>query len=162
MGRTAKARAFQRVRRKDHDAAHRSLARVGVESLSDQLFRNLSGGQQQRVLLARTLAADPEVLVLDEPTAGMDVASEAATIEFLRALNRDHRVTIAIVSHRLSLVVNLADCVMLIGNQSALFGSLDEVVQEGPLSELYGVPVHVGTVAGKTTLVVGLPGADNV
>jgi ABC-type Mn2+/Zn2+ transport system ATPase subunit len=84
------------------------LARLGAESLSHQLFRNLSGGQQQRVLLARALAADADLLVLDEPTAGMDAASEAAILEFLRNLNRSQGVTILIVTHRLPIVLNFA------------------------------------------------------
>ena len=83
-------------------------ARVDAESLAPHLFRSLSGGQQQRVLLARALAAEPDLLVLDEPTAGMDIASEAAILEFLRELNRSTGVTILIVTHMLSLVINFA------------------------------------------------------
>jgi ABC-type Mn2+/Zn2+ transport system ATPase subunit len=120
------------------------------------LFRNLSGGQQQRVLLARALAADDtDLLVLDEPTAGMDAASEAATLEFLRNLNRTRSVTMLIVTHQLPIVLNLATSIMLLGAQTILHGAVDEVLQEERLSELYGVPVHLGVVAGQRTLVVG-------
>ena len=115
MGCTARAGALRRTRATDRDGAQRALARVGVESLGPQLFRSLSGGQQQRVLLARALAAEPDVLVLDEPTSGMDIASEAATLEFLQDLHRMRGVTILIVTHLLSLVLNFASSIMLMG-----------------------------------------------
>ena len=91
MGCAARGRVLRGTRATDREAAQRALARVGAESLGSQLFRSLSGGQQQRVLLARALAADPDVLVLDEPTAGMDLASEAAILEFLRDLESHAR-----------------------------------------------------------------------
>lgn len=162
MGRAARARPLQRVHHADLDAARRALALLGAEPLSRQLFRNLSGGQQQRVLLARALAADhTDVLVLDEPTAGMDVASEAAIIEFLRNLNQTQGVTILIVTHLLPIVLNLATSIMLLGTRTILHGTVDDVLKEESLSELYGVPVHLGVVAGQRTVVVGRwDGAD--
>ena len=120
------------------------------------VFRTLSGGQQQRVLLARALAADhTDVLVLDEPTAGMDAASEAGILEFLRDLNRTRGVTMLIVTHMLPIVLNLATSIMLLGARTVLHGTVDDVLREEGLSELYGVPVHLGIVAGQRTLVVG-------
>lgn len=162
MARSARAGALQRIQREDRDTAGRALARVGGQALSDHLYRNLSGGQQQRVLLARAIAAGSEMLMLDEPTAGMDVASEAAMIGFLQQLNRDLNVTVIIVTHLLPIVLNLASSVMLMGTRSVLHGALGEVFQEKVLSELYGAPVHIGTVAGKRTLVVDPPGAGDV
>jgi ABC-type Mn2+/Zn2+ transport system ATPase subunit len=82
MGLTARSSAFHRVGTADQDAARRALGLLADEALAPRLFRTLSRGQQQRVLLARALAGEPDVLVLDEPTAGMDIASEAAMIEF--------------------------------------------------------------------------------
>jgi ABC-type Mn2+/Zn2+ transport system ATPase subunit len=155
MGRVAKAGPLQRVHEADRDAARRALAMLGAESLSHQLFRNLSGGQQQRVLLARALAVDADLLVLDEPTAGMDAASEATVLELLRSLNRIKGVTVLIVTHLLPIVLNLATSIMLLGTRTILHGTVDEVLQEERLSELYGVPVHLGIVAGQRTLVVG-------
>lgn len=155
MGRTARAGPFQRTQRADLDAALGALARLGADPLSQQLFRNLSGGQQQRVLLARALAADPDVLVLDEPTAGMDMASEASILAFLRDLNRTHGVTILIVTHMLPIVLNLASSIMLLGPRTVLHGTVDEVLKERRLTEVFGVPVHLGVVAGQRTLVVG-------
>ena len=154
MGPGARTQAFQRIGRAEREATDRALALLGLESLSQTLFRNLSTGQQQRVLLARALATDPDVLVLDEPTVGMDVGGEAAIIDFLRDLNRQRRVTILIVTHLLPIVLNLASTIMLMNAGAILQGSVDEVLQEDRLRALYGVPVRLGLVAGQRTLVV--------
>jgi ABC-type Mn2+/Zn2+ transport system ATPase subunit len=154
MGPGAKAPALQRIRRTERQAADRALALLGIESLGRNLFRNLSTGQQQRVLLARALATDPDLLVLDEPTVGMDVASEATIIDFLQDLNRRRRVTILIVTHFLPIVLNLASAIMLMGSHGILQGEVEEVLQEDRLTALYGVPVRLGRVAGQRTLVV--------
>jgi manganese/zinc/iron transport system ATP- binding protein len=155
MGRTARAGVFQRLRRLDRDAAFRALALLEVEQLGHKLFRELSGGQQRRVLLARALATDSDLLVLDEPTAGMDVAGEAGIIEFLRNLNRTSQVTILIVTHLLNVVLNFCTSVALMGSNKILHGTAEEVFQEERLSRLYGVGVHLADVAGRRTLVVG-------
>lgn len=154
MGLGARAAAFQRIRSAERDAAVRALALLGIGSLAQGLFRNLSTGQQQRVLLARALATDPHLLVLDEPTTGMDVASETAIIGFLRDLNRRRRLTIMIVTHLLPIVLNLANSIMLMGANAILQGAVDDVLQEHRLTALYGVPVRLGLVAGQRTLVV--------
>jgi len=155
MGRTARAGVLRRTRATDRDAAQRALVRLGAESLGPQLFRDLSGGQQQRVLLARALAADPDVLVLDEPTVGMDIAAEAAVLAFLQDLNRARDVTILIVTHELSLVLNIATSITLMGAGEILHGPVDDVLREDRLSALYHVPVHLGRVGGQRMLVVG-------
>jgi iron/zinc/copper transport system ATP-binding protein len=154
MGIQARASAFHRLDRADHEKADRSLAVLGNNSLRDSLFRTLSTGQQQRVLLARALATGPDLLVLDEPTFGMDVASEAAIVDFLRDLNRDRRVTILIVTHLLPIVLNLATSIMLMGADTILQGPVDDVLQEDRLTALYGVPVRLGTLAGQRTVII--------
>ena len=154
MGPGARAPVLHRIRGPEHDAAHHALRLLGIDSLAQRLFRDLSGGQQQRVLLARALATDPDVLVLDEPTAGMDVAGEAAIVDFLRDLNQRRRVTILIVTHLLPLVLNLAGSIMLMGSDAILQGSVDDVMREDRLTALYRRPVRIGQIAGQRTLVV--------
>ncbi len=155
MGRAPRLGPLARVRAPDREAARRALERVGVGQLGRRLFRDLSGGQQQRVLLARALASEPDLLVLDEPTNGMDLASEYAIVELLTALNREAGLTILLVTHLLPIVLNAASTILLIEDGRVLYGEADEVLQEDKLSELYRTRVRLGTVAGRRTLVVG-------
>jgi ABC-type Mn2+/Zn2+ transport system ATPase subunit len=154
LGVGAKTPALQRIGPSERDAAARALASLGIETLSQTLFRNLSTGQQQRVLLARALATEPHVLVLDEPTFGMDVGGEAAILDFLRDLNHERRVTIIIVTHHLPIVLNLASAITLMRGDAILQGSVDDVLREDRLTALYGIPVRLGSLAGQRTLVV--------
>ena len=154
MGRAPRLGALQRTGRGDRDRARESLAFVGVGDLANRLFRELSGGQQQRVLLARALAAEPDLLVLDEPTNGMDLASECALIDLLVDLNRKNGLTVLFVTHLLPIVLNAATSILLIEAGRVLYGPADTVLREDTLSALYGIPVRVATVAGQRTLVV--------
>ena len=155
MGLTARRSPMHRVGAADREAVLRALNLLGDQALASRLFRSLSRGQQQRVLLARALAGEPDVLVLDEPTVGMDIAAEAAMIEFLRELHQRRRVTIVIVTHLLPIVLNLATSIMLMSDRAILQGPIDDVLREERLAALYGIPVHLGVVAGRRTLVVG-------
>jgi ABC-type Mn2+/Zn2+ transport system ATPase subunit len=155
MGITARAGAFDRIDAADRRAAARVLDLLGIESLAPRLFRSLSAGQKQRVLLSKALVGSPDVLVLDEPTSGMDIASEAAILEFLRSLNKERHVTIALVTHMLPIVLNLATAIMLVSPRGIVQGAVDDVLREERLSAVYGVPVHLGRLAGQRTLVVG-------
>lgn len=146
----------------DRDAARRALARVGVEALAPELFRNLSGGQQQRVILARALAAEPDLLVLDEPTSGMDLSGEAAILDFLRDLNRSQGTTIVLVTHVLSVVLNLATTLVLMDGGAIVHGPVDEVVTADRLTAMYGMPVEVSRVAGQRVLTVRRSGTRDV
>jgi ABC-type Mn2+/Zn2+ transport system ATPase subunit len=154
MGRSARAGPLARLGPADHEAARRALAQLDADTLAHRPYRSLSGGQQQRVLLARALVGEPDLLVLDEPTAGMDLASEAGIVEFLRDLNRRQGVTILLVTHLLPLVLTLATSIMLVARGTLVQGALDDVLDEERLTALYGVPVHLGRVAGRPTLVV--------
>ena len=162
LGLTARAGAFDRIRDADRRAAARALELLGIESLGPQQFRSLSAGQKQRVLLSKALVASPDVLVLDEPTSGMDIASEAAMLEFLRSLNAQRQVTIALVTHMLPIVLNLATAIMLVSPRGIVHGTVNDVLQEDWLTDVYGVPVHLGLLAGQRTLVVGGKGGNDV
>ncbi len=101
-GRAAKRR-FGGFLRADRDQAMRALERVGMAAFARRRIGELSGGQQQRVLIARALSSEPELLILDEPTAGVDRDSQIRFAQVLRELNRDG-VAIVIVAHDLGAV----------------------------------------------------------
>jgi len=158
MGRVPALGPWRRPGRADRDEARRALARVGMEHLSQKRFGELSGGQRQSTLIARALAADPELLALDEPTSGMDPAAELALMDLLRDLHQGGRLAIVMVSHRLEAVANYARTLAFVDKDQALFrvGSLDAMLRPEALGALYGRAVAVREEAGRR-LVYPLP-----
>jgi zinc/manganese transport system ATP-binding protein len=155
MGCAARCMPLRRMEPAERQRAHQAMTTMDVAALGPQLFRNLSRGQQQRVLIARALAADPAILILDEPTAGMDIASESAMLTLLRELSRTRGITILFVTHVLSLVLNFATTVLLMNADETRYGRIDDVLRADRLSALYGVPVHIGRVANQRMIAVG-------
>lgn len=102
MGRLGKARKFGPYSRHDKEAALAALGEVGLGGLRGRPFSALSGGQRQRVLIARALAAEPDILLLDEPTSNLDFESEEQLYELLNELNK--RLTVVLVSHDIKFV----------------------------------------------------------
>ncbi|MFP4499190.1 MAG: metal ABC transporter ATP-binding protein [Vulcanimicrobiota bacterium] len=127
--------------KKSKKIVQESLERLEITDLADRPFRELSGGQKQRTLIARALAAEPGILVLDEPTNGMDIKSEKAIMDILKNLN-EKGMTIIMVTHLLNLVANYAKKVMLINNILEI-GSMEEILNPENLSETYSIPVGV-------------------
>jgi ABC-type Mn2+/Zn2+ transport system ATPase subunit len=130
-------------------AAEEALDSVGMSGMAGRVFRDLSGGQKQRVLIARALVSGPSVLVLDEPTTGMDISIEADLLSLIRALRDERGLTIVLVSHSLHLVADEADRVGLLAGGTVNFGSPDEIISERELSAVYGRPVTVDELHGR-------------
>jgi ABC-type Mn2+/Zn2+ transport system ATPase subunit len=101
MGTYARLALLRPVGRRERARATDCLAQVGLAAQARQPFWALSGGQKQRVLIARALAADPEILLLDEPTAGVDVAAEEVILDLIAQLNRQRGLTVGLVCHHL-------------------------------------------------------------
>ncbi len=108
MGAFARLRGLRLLPRAERHAARAALERVGLADQARRLFARLSGGQRQRVLLARALLMQPDLLVLDEPTSGVDAEAEAAILALLREF-RDEGLGILLVSHRLEALCQVAD-----------------------------------------------------
>ncbi len=107
-GRLAHRRPFMPKRRTDREAIGQALERVGLSGIPRANFARLSGGQQQRVLIARSLATSPDLLVLDEPMAGVDVATQAKLATLLGSL-RDEGLTLLVVLHELGELEQMID-----------------------------------------------------
>lgn len=95
---------FKRPSKDSVRKTHEVFKRLNIESLKDRPFNKLSGGQQQRVMIARALVANPEILILDEPTVGIDQKSKEEFLEILGHLNKRHDITILIISHEMDLI----------------------------------------------------------
>ncbi len=107
MGTYARLPLLRPVGRRERARADACLEQVGLAALGGQPFWALSGGQKQRVLIARALAVEPEILLLDEPTAGVDVAAEEVILDVIARLNREHALTVGLVCHHLPRIRSL-------------------------------------------------------
>ena len=152
MGRTAYLRPGRRPDRDARRRASEELERLGAAALSGKLFRSLSGGQQQRVLLARALAADPDLLVLDEPVEGMDLLGTSDILSFLKSVNAAKRMAVLMISHQLDEVIDAVDHLCFIDKHTDLFeaGPTAEMARPDKLSKLYGRPVSAHLCDGRT------------
>lgn len=122
--------------RADGDLVAECLRETGVESLADKRFAELSGGQRQRVLIARALATQPAMLVLDEPTAGVDAGASQAITELLGHLNSERRMTVLMVNHELSRVRALAGRLLWLQNGRVADGAVSEMLKPERIEEL--------------------------
>jgi ABC-type Mn2+/Zn2+ transport system ATPase subunit len=120
-----------RVKAKERERARTTLARIGGEGLLDRPLVGLSGGETQRAFLARALANDPRLLLLDEPTAGVDAAGRAEFLDLLAEVARRRDLTAVLVTHNLAAVRRLADRVAYVDGTLRAFGTPDEVLGEG-------------------------------
>ena len=148
MGRYDRIGLMRRPSATDRDLAAAALDHVGVGHLADQQLNALSGGQKQRVLIARALVGQPNVLVLDEPTNGMDLVSTTQILALVRALHERDGLTVLMVSHALNEVANYVDRIALVMNGGFRIGTVDEIMSVETLSAMYGIPVEVDSFNG--------------
>ncbi len=151
MGRVPMLGVLRSAREADREVVRRALARVGMEDLGDRWYGELSGGQRQRTLIARALAAEPELLALDEPTNGMDPGAELATMDLLRDLQAGSPLAVVMVSHRIEAVANYARTFAFLDKDAALFrvGDVAEMLRPDALAALYRRPVEVREENGR-------------
>jgi zinc transport system ATP-binding protein len=136
-GRLPRAGILGRLARHDRERVQEAIARVGLSDVADRPLARLSGGQQQRSFIAKAIASEPELLVLDEPTAGVDVEAQEALAALLDRLRRELEVTILYVSHEFGAVERFVERIVLVRGG---------IVFDGPPDELPGVwhdPSHV-------------------
>ncbi|MEW6137658.1 MAG: ABC transporter ATP-binding protein [Thermodesulfobacteriota bacterium] len=136
MGRLGNSGFFGKYSRQDKQAALASLEQVGLKDLKSRRFSDLSGGQRQRLLIARALASDPELLIMDEPTAHLDRAVEGEFHELLREFNK--RMTIVVVSHDLGFVSEFVEKVVCVKVRVMMHSTSDITGQI--INDMYGSP----------------------
>lgn len=137
MGRFGKLGLFKRPKKADKEAAIECLRDVGMHEYADRQIAQLSGGQQQRVFLARALAQNADLYLMDEPFAGVDVATEKAIITLLKKM-RDSGKTVIVVHHDLQSAQNYFDWILLINQRLIASGPIKDVFTSELLQETYG------------------------
>lgn len=160
MGRYDRIGLGRRPGARDRELAIRALEHVGMSGLAERPITALSGGQKQRALIARALVGEPNVLILDEPTTGMDLVSTAQILGLVRALHESDRLTVLMVSHALNEVANYVERIALVVERGFRIGPVDEIFTEPTLTEMYGVPVDVDSLNGHRLVVVRREGIE--
>jgi zinc transport system ATP-binding protein len=135
-GRAPRTRLLGPLRRSDRAAVREAIDRVGLTLFARRRLTTLSGGQQQRAFIGKALAADPELLALDEPTTGVDVEAQESLASLLEQLHRELDVTVLYVSHEFGAVERFVERIVLVRG---------EIVFDGPpsaLPDLWHDPSH--------------------
>ena len=128
---------------KDYQAAREIIDLLKISHLKNRPVEELSGGEQQLVLLARALAQEPKILLLDEPTTHLDLGNTVAILNALKALARE-KVTVVFTTHDPQAAVYCADQLVLMKKGRVLAaGSLEEIMTSDSLTQLYGVGIRV-------------------
>jgi iron complex transport system ATP-binding protein len=143
----------------DVGIARNALAQVGAEHLSDRWMDQISGGEKQRVILARALAQQPLLLLLDEPTLHLDVGAQVDLLKTLRRLAAENRYTVIVVTHELNLAAEYADQVLLLQRGKCLrVGPPAAVYQRELLEQVFQTPLSVELGSSGRPRVSVLPG----
>lgn len=130
-GRLARRGWWRPLRRPDHDAVGHALESVGLSHLANRPLNELSGGQQQRAFIARAFASEPDLLILDEPVAGIDAESQRRFRSSLAHLVEEHRGAVLLVSHELSAVARDLDRVIVLKQRVVFDGAPEALTAEG-------------------------------
>lgn len=148
MGRYGHVPVFGRLRHRDKAIAWECLERVGMREYGSRQISQLSGGQQQRVFLARALAQQARIYLMDEPFAGVDASTERVIVDLLHEL-RENGSTVVVVHHDLNTVPEYFDDVLLLNQRLVAAGSVEEVFTTENLSRTYGGRLNVLTAVGE-------------
>lgn len=138
MGRIRLKKWWSRTTLADKELVKETLKKVQLSEFSTRQIGQLSGGQQQRVFLARALAQEAELIIMDEPFVGIDMASQESILAIVQKL-RDSGKTVVIVHHDLSVVARYFDDVVLLNKQLVANGPIDEILQSENIEKAYGM-----------------------
>ena len=146
----------------DRQAVQRAIALTDVAALADRLFNDLSGGERQRVLVAMALAQSPQVLLLDEPTAHLDIRHQIEVLELVARLNRETGLTVLASLHDLNLAARYFPRLLLFQHTVVADGPPSTTLDPTLLERVYQTPVRVGILRGARHLSILPPGAVTV
>ena len=154
MGRYGHLGLLRRPSKQDRTITHECLARVGMSSLADRQINTLSGGQQQRIFLARALALQSQVYLMDEPFSGVDAATEGAIVALLKNL-RSQGKTCLVVHHDLQTAAEYFDAIILLNMRLVAFGPTAEVFTPELLQKTYGGRLTILADAAEAVAIAG-------
>lgn len=140
MGRYPYTNMFGKLTSKDMDVVREALWRVHALELADQDFMTLSDGQRQRIMLARAICQEPEIIVLDEPTAYLDIRHKIELLDILREMAQKKDITVIMSLHEIDLAIKISDYLLCVkGDTIEAFGPPDIVLENHTIEHLYGL-----------------------
>lgn len=143
LGRTPQAGLFHGVGAKDRRKVEEVLKLFGIFDLKDRKIGQLSGGQSQRVFLAKAMVADPKLLLLDEPTSGVDTTSKAEFYQSLERLNKETGITVILCSHDIGVITKIANRVLCINRAQFFCGENADFNASTEIHKVYNHPVEI-------------------
>jgi zinc/manganese transport system ATP-binding protein len=146
---------FPMPSRRRRDAVDEMLHAVDADAFADSRVGTLSGGEQQRVLIAHALVGRPELLLLDEPLANLDLKSSQDVVALLDRIAHEQKIAIFLSAHEMNALLPVMDRIVYLAEGRAASGTTDEVVRDDVLSALYGHEVHVHVLHGRILVVAG-------
>lgn len=158
LGRTPHRGSWGFARTGDREAIEAALDATGTTALADRIFNELSGGERQRVLIALALSQSAGIVLLDEPTAHLDIKHQIEVLEMLRRLNRERDLTVVAVMHDLNLAARFFPRLILFKRRVIADGPPAPVLSADLLARVYETPVQVGILRGEEHLSVLPPG----
>lgn len=143
IGRLAKVGLFRRLCSYDHEIVKSVMELVGISELKERPIGHLSGGEQQKVAIARALAQQPKIMLLDEPTANLDLKAQRDIIELIDRIYRENSLTIVFVTHILShLPRSCKEAVLMKQGEIVYNGKIENALREEVLTNLYECPIE--------------------
>ena len=143
LGRTPQAGLLHRADANDRQKVEETLKLFGITDLKDRRVGQLSGGQAQRVFLAKAMVAEPKLLLLDEPTSGVDTTSKTEFYGMLERLNKERGITVILSSHDVGVITKIANWVLCINRAQFFCGENADFRASAELHKVYGHPVEI-------------------
>jgi zinc transport system ATP-binding protein len=143
MGRTSQGGIFSSFNETDKKLVYDAMAKMDILDLQDKMIGTLSGGQRQRAMIARALASNPEILILDEPNTGVDVASQKNFYALLRKLNQEDKITIVFITHDIGVIADDIARLFTINEKAIICNDPKHLLSCQEMSELYGIDAHL-------------------
>jgi manganese/iron transport system ATP-binding protein len=156
-GRVKKMGLFKTPTKNDLQIVKQCLEDLNILPLSSKLINTLSGGQYQRMLIARALASEPNCVVFDEPTTGMDIVAEHSFLELVQTLREKFKLSVIMVTHDLESAALVSNTLLIINaqEQSVIAGTPFEILTSKNLTSLFHQPLEVSEIDGRLIFKVG-------